>query len=79
MQLVVPVVQVKGNPKNREISGRNILQNPKGPSTQYLGTWDLGNGNFSTGFGEVYDYWVLGPLGKGFSGASMYISGRVIA
>ena len=36
---------------------------PTGPSTQYLGTWDWGNSNFSTGFGEVYDYWVLGPLG----------------
>ena len=23
-----------------------------GPSTQYLGTWDLGNTNFSTGFGK---------------------------
>ena len=29
---------------------------PKGPSTQYLGTLDLGNSNYSTGFGEVYDY-----------------------
>ena len=35
----------------------------KGPSTQYLGTWDLGNSNFSAGFGEVYNYQVLGPLG----------------
>ena len=36
-----------------------------GPSSQYLGTWDLGNfnSNYSTGFGEVYDYWVLGPVG----------------
>ena len=24
---------------------------PKGPCTQYLGTWDLGNSNFSIGFG----------------------------
>ena len=31
---------------------------PKGPSTQYLGTWDLGNSNNSTGFGEVYNYLV---------------------
>ena len=38
---------------------------PKGPSTQYLGTWGLGNSNYSTGFGEVYDYEVLGPLGSG--------------
>ena len=30
--------------------------NPKGPSTQYLGTWGLGNSNYSTGFGQVYDY-----------------------
>ena len=29
---------------------------PKGPSTQYLGTWDLGNSKYCTGFGEVYDY-----------------------
>ena len=34
-----------------------------GPSSQYLGTWDLGNSNYSTGFGEVYNYWVLGPVG----------------
>ena len=26
----------------------------KGPSTQYLGTWDLGNSNSSIGFGQVY-------------------------
>ena len=38
--------------------------NPKGPCTQYLGTLDLGHSNFSTGFGQVYDYWVLGPLGE---------------
>ena len=24
---------------------------PKGPCTQYLGTWDLGNSNSDTGFG----------------------------
>ena len=24
---------------------------PKGPCTQYLGTWDLGNSNYSIGFG----------------------------
>ena len=30
--------------------------NPKGPSTQYSGTWVSGNSNYSTGFGEVYDY-----------------------
>ena len=29
---------------------------PKGPSTQYSGTWDLGNNHYSTGFGKVYDY-----------------------
>ena len=23
----------------------------------------MGTGNYSTGFGQVYDYWVLGPLG----------------
>ena len=26
---------------------------PEGPCTQLLGTWDLGNSNYSTGFGEV--------------------------
>ena len=36
---------------------------PKGPNTQYLHTWDLGNSKYSTGFGQVYDYWVLGPSG----------------
>ena len=25
--------------------------NPEGPCTQYLGTWVLGNSNYSTGFG----------------------------
>ena len=39
------------------------MTNPKGPSTRYLGTWDLGDGTCSTGFGQVYDYWVLGPSG----------------
>ena len=34
----------------------------KGPSTQYVGTWDLGNKYLRTGFGQVYDGWVLGPL-----------------
>ena len=29
---------------------------PKGPSAQHLGTWDLGCSNYSTCFGEVYDY-----------------------
>ena len=29
---------------------------PKGPCTQYLGTWVLGNSNYSIGFGQVYDY-----------------------
>ena len=30
---------------------------------KYLGIWDLGSRNYSTGFGQVYDYWVLAPLG----------------
>ena len=34
----------------------------KGPSTQYLGTWDLGNSKYSTGFGEVCNYYVLWTL-----------------
>ena len=25
--------------------------NPKGPSTQYLGTWDIGNSNYSADLG----------------------------
>ena len=29
---------------------------PKGPCTQYLGTWDLENSNYSIGFEEVYEY-----------------------
>ena len=39
---------------------------PKGPCTQSLGTWDLGTSHYShsTGLGQVYDYWVLGPLGS---------------
>ena len=31
----------------------------------YFGTWDLGNSNSCTGFEEVYDDYVLGPLGSG--------------
>ena len=36
---------------------------PEGPCTQLLGTWIWGNSNYSAGFGQVYNYWVLGPLG----------------
>ena len=32
---------------------------PEGPCTQQLGTWVLGNTNYSTFLGEVYDYSVL--------------------
>ena len=28
-----------------------LLQYPKGPCTQYLSIWDLGNSNYSTGLG----------------------------
>ena len=38
---------------------------PKGPYTQYLGTWDFGTSHFrccSKGFGEVFENGVLGPL-----------------
>ena len=38
--------------------------NPKDPSTKYFGFWDWGNSNYSTGFGGVHEYWVLGPLGE---------------
>ena len=34
-----------------------------GPSTQPLDTWALGISNYTTGFGSVYDSWVLGRLG----------------
>ena len=44
-----------------------LTPNPKGPSTRQLGTWVLGNSTDSTGFGQVYDYWVLAPLGKQFN------------
>ena len=36
---------------------------PKGPCTQYLGTWGIGNSNYNTDLGYVYEYWVLGPSG----------------
>ena len=29
-----------------------IVTIPEGPCTQYLGTWDIGNGNYSTGLGK---------------------------
>ena len=33
-------------------SASDILRSfPKGPCTQYLGTWDIGNCNYSIGFG----------------------------
>ena len=35
---------------------------PNGSCTQQLGTWDLGNSKCSTGFGQVYDHWVLVTL-----------------
>ena len=40
----------------KQLSQRGRTGFPKGPSTRYLGTWDLGNRNFSTGLGEVYNY-----------------------
>ena len=30
---------------------KNVRKECPGPSAQYLGTWDLGNSNSSTGFG----------------------------
>ena len=59
----------KGDPRVPKLVAKNT--NPKGPSTHYLGTWDIGNSNFSTGstgFEYVYDYWVLGPLGQDLAG-----------
>ena len=35
----------------------------QGSSTQQLTTWDLGNGNFGAGFGQEYDYRIIGPSG----------------
>ena len=52
-----PAARALGNPRN-----------PQGPCAQYLGTWDLGHSNYSTGLGYVYDYWVLGPLGQNIVG-----------
>ena len=37
------------------------LQNPEGPSSRYLDTWVLGSSYYGRGFGQVYDYEVLGP------------------
>ena len=45
----------------------------RGPCTQYLGTWDLGNSHSSTGSGQVYGYWVLGPLGFSKSRANVRV------
>ena len=39
---------------------------PRGPSTQYLGTWDLGNSNFCTGLGKYMILGHLEPSGGGF-------------
>ena len=48
--------------------------NPKGLSTQYLGTWDLGKNDYSTGFGKVYSYYERMPSGN--SGASYSLASR---
>ena len=40
-----------------------LLSCPTGPCTRKLGPWVWGHSNYSTGFGQVYDHWVLGPLG----------------
>ena len=45
------------NTKNR----LHIAHNPKGPSTQYLGTWALGNSNYSTGLGRYMIIEYLDP------------------
>ena len=40
--------------------------NPKGPSTQYLGTWVLGNSDYSAGFlGKYSEYPIFRYLGIG--------------
>ena len=41
---------VESPPAPEIIPGQEQLSSPKGPCTQYLGTWDLGNSNFDTGF-----------------------------
>ena len=51
---------------------------PKGPCAQHLGFWGFGISNCSAGFGEVHDYWVLGPIGyqtsKYVPAFSMFVS-----
>ena len=49
-----PLQQVLNNPQ--KIAMIRKVHHPEGPCTQYLGTWDLGNSNSSTGFGQVCDY-----------------------
>ena len=51
---------------------------PKGskdPIIRYLGF--LGNSNFKTSSGQVYDYWVLGPLGDMLGGRLWEVHSRV--
>ena len=43
--------------------GPNILMVVYVDPLGYLG---LGNTNSSTGLGQVYDYWALGPLGYNY-------------
>ena len=40
-----------------------LYSDPEGPSTLGLGPWVLGNKSDSAGFGQVYAFQVLGPLG----------------
>ena len=42
--------------QNHKTGDPKSIVSPKGPSTPHLGIWGLGNSNYSTSFGEVYDY-----------------------
>ena len=57
---------------------QSAILTPKGPCAQYFGVWDFGTSNCSTGFGEVHDYVVLGPIGhqtsKYVAAFSMFVS-----
>ena len=40
----------------------------KGPCTQQLGTWLLGNSNYSSGLGKYMIIWYLDPKGDSIRG-----------
>ena len=48
---------------NKKILWVPLFEKPRGPCTQYFGTWVLGY-NLNIGTQQIYQYWVLGPSGK---------------